>query len=186
MNEEKRCSECGGKLPGDAKIISDPERGNVLCLDGDGDYVDGGNNPVFDSMDFFTAAAWIKVKAFDKDWQALFTKGGGIEFARNGKVPLAGVYGTMDVNDGKWHHFAEVGDGVKFYVYVDGKLDNSADALGLPKTTNEFPALIGENAEERGHYWNGLIDDVRLYSYALSEAEIKALYEANEPPRKQE
>jgi serine/threonine protein kinase len=170
-----------GKLIGDAKIISDPERGSVLCLDGDGDYVDGGNNPVFDSMDFFTAAAWIKVKAFDKDWQALFTKGGGIEFARNGKVPLAGVCGTMDVNDGKWHHFAEVCDGMKFYVYVDGKLDNWADALGLPKTTNEFPVLIGENAEERGHYWNGLIDDVRLYSYALSEAEVKALYADKEP-----
>jgi len=175
-----------GKLIGDAKIISDPERGSVLCLDGDGDYVDGGNNPVFDSMDFFTAAAWIKVKAFDKDWQALFTKGGGIEFARNGRVPLADTYGTMDVNDGKWHHFAMVCDRARFYVYVDGRLDNSADASGLPETTNEFPALIGENAEERGHYWNGLIDDVRLYSYALSEAEIKALYEANEPPRKKE
>jgi len=29
----------------------------------------------------------------------------------------------------------------------------------------------------------GKIDEVRIYSYAVSEGEIKALYETNEPPR---
>ncbi len=83
--------------------------------------------------------------------------------------------GTMDVNDGKWHHIVMVGHGTKLYLYMNGTLDNFVDASGLPETTDEFPVLIGENAEETGHYWNGLIDDVRLYSYALSQAEIAAL-----------
>jgi len=165
------------KLIGDAKIISDSERGNVLCLDGDGDYVDCGKGP--DLPGFVTVAAWIKARVFDKDWQALITKeNGGIEFARNGKFPLADEYGTVDANDGKWHHVALVYDGTKFYLYMDGKLDNEAlwPASMTTNTTDEIHVLIGENVKERGHYWNGLIDDVRIYSYALNEAEIKALY----------
>jgi hypothetical protein len=129
--------------------------------------------------------AWIKVNKSDKDWQALLTKGGGIEFERSG-TRLVNTMGTMDVNDGKWHHIAMVVDGTKLYLYMNGTLDNFVDASGLPETTDEFPVLIGENAEETGHYWNGLIDDVRLYSYALSEAEIKALYADKDPPRKRE
>ncbi|MHC4174650.1 MAG: tetratricopeptide repeat protein, partial [Planctomycetota bacterium] len=172
-----------GKLIGDAKIISDPERGNVLCLDGDGDYVDCGNAPPFNFPGFVTVVAWIKVNKSDKDWQALLTKGGGgIEFERSG-TRLVNTMGTMDVNDGKWHHIAMVCDGTKLYLYMDGKLDNEV-LWPHDTTTDEFPVLIG--AEETGHYWNGLIDDVRIYSYALSEAEIKALCAGKDPPRKRE
>jgi serine/threonine protein kinase/tetratricopeptide (TPR) repeat protein len=177
-----------GKLIGDAKIISDPERGNVLYLDGDGDYVDCGNgkeDPAYQG--FGTGTAWIKAKAFDKDLQALITTGhGGIEFSRNGKIELADAYGTIDANDGKWHHVAFVYDGTKFYLYMDGKLDNEAlwPASMATNTTDEIHVLIGENSSEKGHYWNGLIDDLRIYSYALSEAEVKALYEEGKLPRK--
>jgi hypothetical protein len=34
---------------------------------------------------------------------------------------------------------------------------------------------IGENSERPGRYWHGLIDDIRIYSYALSQQEIKAI-----------
>ncbi len=171
-----------GKLVGDAKIISDPERGHVLCLDGNGDYVDCGNDPAFNFIGSATVAAWIKVKALDKDWQAIVNKRDGMGIASSGLVQWGNVDGKTDMNDGKWHHVAGVHDGTKFYLYVDGKLDNSKEALWLINTTNEFPVLIGENAAETGHYWNGLIDDVRIYSYALSEAEVKALYATKEPP----
>jgi len=54
-------------------------------------------------------------------------------------------------------------------------LDKFVDASGLINT-DDSPVLIGENAISRGREWNGLIDDVRIYSYALSREEIKALY----------
>jgi len=43
--------------------------------------------------------------------------------------------------------------------------------------------LIGENAQLPGREWNGLIDEVRIYSYALSEAEIKAVYAGHGPTK---
>jgi MSHA biogenesis protein MshQ len=59
-------------------------------------------------------------------------------------------------------------------IYVDGKLDVSQPRSG-PIATNNFPVCIGENIELTGHCWNGFIDDVRIYTYALSENEIAAL-----------
>jgi hypothetical protein len=42
-------------------------------------------------------------------------------------------------------------------------------------TTNNFTVCIGGNSEKPERCWNGLIDDVRIYSYALSQQEIKAI-----------
>jgi serine/threonine protein kinase len=199
-----------GKLIGDAKIISDPERGNVLSLDGDGDYVDCGNDTAFDITDQITVAVWIKVNELGRHGVAIVTKGNsawnlGSDWDRElprailkfgcalvGKETWlfgsklsggAAVEGTMDVNDGKWHHVAGVYDGTEIHLYVDGVLDKDEfeKASRLINTSN-FHVLIGENGEDTGrHYWNGLIDDVRIYSYALSEAEIKILYAGKDP-----
>jgi len=188
-----------GKLIGDAKIVADSEKGNVLSLDDSGDYVDFGDNPAFDIIGSITLSCWIKVNKFDKGWQAIVTKGdtawrlqraadsNSIEFACTGAATYdpnlsswGSIYGKADVNDGRWHHIAGVYDGTKIYLYMDGVLDNSEEAAGFIKT-NQFPVLIGENAESKERYWNGLIDDVRIYNCALSEAEIKALYAGKDP-----
>ena len=69
------------------------------------------------------------------------------------------------------------------YFYTDGELDVSTSARGNVKTNDE-PLYIGANAEVPGREWNGWIDDVRVYNYALSEAEIKAIYEGRDPSQK--
>jgi serine/threonine protein kinase/tetratricopeptide (TPR) repeat protein len=179
------------RLVGGAHIVSEPVRGNALSLDGDGDYVNCGNNPAFDITNSITIAVWIKVDTFDKRWQAVVTKGdtawrlqreretNAFHFACTGiDVPgdaYGSVRGTRNVNDGRWHHVAGAYNGKRMYLYVDGELDVSATATGSIYT-NSWEVLIGENAEQPGREWNGLIDDLRIYSYALSEAEIKAVY----------
>jgi hypothetical protein len=82
--------------------------------------------------------------------------------------------GSVAVDSGQWHHVACVYDGSKMSIYVDGKLDDSWEQPG-PIGSNKFPVCIGENIELTGRYFNGLIDDVRVYTYALSENEIAAL-----------
>ncbi|MFB0524015.1 MAG: LamG domain-containing protein, partial [Phycisphaerae bacterium] len=178
-----------------------PARGRVggaLEFDGDGDYVNLGKKSDFDITEQITVAAWIKVNRFDKEWQAIVSKGDSswrvqrvretdsLEFACSGlQVPgtqWGGIYGKISVNDGQWHHATGVYDGKKLSLYVDGKLDVSVNAPGKINV-NDYPVYIGENAERTGRFWNGLIDDVRVYNYALSQEEIEALcrFNASEP-----
>jgi len=166
--------------------------GGAMLFDGKGDYVHLANESNFDFAGEVTVEAWIKVNQFDKEWQAIVTKGdsawrlqrhevtAAIEFACTGlQIPsgsqYGGLYGNKAVNDGKWHHVAGVYDGEKMYIYVDGIVDVSQPASGAI-ATNDHPVFIGENAEMTGRFWNGLIDDVRVYNYALSEGQITALY----------
>jgi WD40 repeat protein/Flp pilus assembly protein TadD len=179
-----------GKLVGDAKIISDPQRGNVLSLDGDGDYVDCGNSPAFNITGAITVAAWIKAEASIKEWQAIVTKGDtawriqrdwrtdGIEFACTGVSGsyFGNIIGTAGVDNNRWHHVAGVYDGSKLCLYVDGTVDTCAEASGSI-TINESNVHISNNADVSRH-WNGLIDDVRIYSYALSAEEISELHQS--------
>jgi hypothetical protein len=180
LNGEPRWQPSGGKI------------GGALLFDGKGDWVHVANESNFDCTSEVTVAAWIKVNRFDKDYQAIVTKGDSawriqrnqgadsIEFACSGlKIPsgnqYGGLYGEKSVNDGKWHHVAGVYNGEKMILYIDGKEDASQPASG-PIGNNDEPVYIGENAEMTGRVWNGLIGDVHVYNYALSEGQITALY----------
>ncbi len=186
-----------GQLIGDAKIYADPDRGNVLCLDGAGDWVDCGTDPRFDITAEITISAWIKVTKFDKDWQTILAKGVAATplwgLLRAGTTDTLGLswegfretgsdlYGTLgahtNVNDGKWHHVTGVYDGRRVSLYIDGKEDAALPILAFTRIrASAGPLLIGAGAGSPRE-WNGLIDDVRIYSRALSAEEIARLYE---------
>ncbi len=178
-----------GKLIGDPNWI-DGIAGGALSFDGDGDYVDMGKDPAFDIKKQITVSAWIKVNAFDKDWQNVISKGdrswrlqrnqgeNTLEFACSGLVVPGSdwgpIYGNIDVDDGHWHHVAGVYDQQNIYLYIDGSLDASAPASGTIRV-NEEPVYIGENSQMQNRFWNGMIDDVRIYNYALSAEEISEI-----------
>jgi hypothetical protein len=182
-----------GRLIGGAKWQPDGGRlGGALELDGNGSFVDFGNNPAFNCTDEVTIAAWVKVSEFDKVWQTIAAKGDTTwRLSRNSSTnatllaighpqDTCLIEGRVDVNDGQWHHIAGVYDGGRICLYVDGKLDLSQPASGKI-LANKHPVYIGENSEARGRYWNGLIDDVRLYNCALSPDQIQTLARGETP-----
>jgi hypothetical protein len=169
--------------------------GGALQFDGDGDYVEVGANPEFSITNQITVAAWFKIATLDRESQAIVTKGDmawrlqknrgthSLLFACFG-LKMADEWGATrgrtKVDDDRWHHAVGVYDGTRISLYVDGKLDASAPTSG-PIATNDEPVLIGENSEQTGRFWHGLLDEVRIYSYALSEDEITALYKEASP-----
>jgi hypothetical protein len=65
-------------------------------------------------------------------------------------------------------------------LYIDGRRDVEAATSGsIP--ANSLNLWIGWNSHRTNHAWNGRIDDVRIYSYAMTAAEVKSLYEGKEP-----
>jgi hypothetical protein len=180
-----------GKL---ADNITLDKTGNFSSLKFDGvdDRVrlDVQNEAKFDLTNAITLESWIKVDNFDKDktWQTILSKGDSawrlsrnandntLHFALGDGTNF--VNGKTNVNDGQWHHVAAVYDGKDLSLYVDGKVDGTASVKtsGYLIPTNNYPVLIGENAQSTGRNFNGQIDDVRIWSKARSAEDIANNY----------
>jgi len=182
-----------GKPSGSAIIIKDPERGDVLSLDGKHSFVDCLESSAFEITASITVAAWIKIHEFNKEFQAIVSKGpyswsiygedsgNNISFTCKGLSDDTCTSITGNVNDGKWHHVIGTYDSQKLCLYIDGNINNYVDATGLI-TSNQENVYVGTMNREISSEFNGLIDDVRIYSYAFSPEEVKTLYEGKEPP----
>ena len=156
----------------------------ALSLDGNNDRVEIPNESAFD-LNELTVSFWIEVDAFDIDWQAMVTKGDSawrvarsgsgnkISFATNG-LSAFNTTSNASINLGQWYHVLVMYDGSMKYIYINGALDKAVAATGTINT-NDYPVMIGENAEQTGRNFDGSIDDVRIYNRALSTDEIAAL-----------
>jgi len=160
--------------------------GQAIQFDGVDDYVDCGTAPALDIRDAITVSCWIKVAAFTKNWEAILAKGdnsyrmsrsattgNSIHFGCNG--PTGGNLDARGiVTDDNWHHVACVYDGVNKLIYIDGREDARVASTGqIALSTN--PLWIGNNSGSTARQLGGLVDDVRIYSRALSEAEVAGM-----------
>lgn len=72
----------------------------------------------------------------------------------------------------EWYFVTMTYDGDRLKLYVNGQLKNSR-TVGLPLHVNTRPFSIGsDNAAQK--FFNGLIDDVKLYGSALSQTQVQA------------
>ena len=158
-------------------------------FDGSGDLIDIPDSAALDFTTSFSTVLWFKSNGFSKEWESLITKGdSAYRLARNsfgnnlsfditGLSPL-GLAGSVNVNDGNWHHVAAVYNSVenKKYLYIDGSLDASASVTGTP-STNNYGLAIGNNLEQLSRSFNGTIDEVMVFGRALSSQQVSALYQ---------
>lgn len=108
-------------------------------------------------------------------------------------VRLFGVASTARVNDGLWHHVAFAVDSSGNKLYIDGVQVPATYSSGSASSTAFFDDVTGIDTVQIGrdvnyyggrYYYNGLMDDVRLYNRALSTAEIGLLGAATPIPAK--
>jgi hypothetical protein len=93
--------------------------------------------------------------------------------------------GTRPLNDGVWHHIAVVNDDFnssgqvnvnETKIFVDGVLDPPSSFSGrvLATGSNNVPCIGGSN-HHVDYNFAGSIDDLRIFSRGLSDAEVAAL-----------
>jgi len=66
------------------------------------------------------------------------------------------------------------------YFYIDGKLDDQG-VVPLPLAQNGEPVWIGNNSQHLDRAFFGWIDEVAIFSRALSAKEVSAMYDAGDP-----
>ncbi len=90
--------------------------------------------------------------------------------------------GTTAINDGLWHFWAATYNETNFTesLYIDGVLANSSLIQTLPSYANTSPLTIGSGAtstgDDGGNFMNGNICGVAVFTNALSQAQIQAIY----------
>ena len=87
------------------------------------------------------------------------------------------------IQPNKWQFIAMVYDGTSRRIYVDGAQSGAADTQisGNINSTGSGVIAIGEdNCCGERYAFNGLIDEVRIYSNALSTSSIQELYAEGE------
>jgi hypothetical protein len=153
---------------------------NCLEFDGSEDYVALGSEGSFDFADQMTIEAWLNVDSFPYDWTAIVTKGDNawkLHAQDNGKIYFSvdggnAAISTYSVEGIGWVHVAGVAVGTNLYLYLNGKLDNTASYDGSFDVGNHA-VYIGENAQSTGRYFDGLMDEVRIWSDDRSVNEIR-------------
>jgi hypothetical protein len=78
---------------------------------------------------------------------------------------------------GKFHHVAVTADGTYITFYVDGNQTTQV-AQTEPLTPNTSGLQIGSTQPEFGNQFDGIINELSIYSNALSASEIQAIHKA--------
>ncbi|MBN2181039.1 MAG: LamG domain-containing protein, partial [Sedimentisphaerales bacterium] len=147
------------------------------------EYVDCGNNAAFDITDAITLSAWIKTADSGNGENNPFVSKGNSAYAikhYSGNNLQFFIYDGNWFNanaavdssfNGDWRHVAGTYDGSELRLYVDGGLRDTNTHAGTIEVHTDNLA-IGWNSEETGRFYNGAIDEVKIFNRALSEGEI--------------
>ncbi|MEK7653267.1 MAG: LamG-like jellyroll fold domain-containing protein, partial [Patescibacteria group bacterium] len=172
--------------------------GEAYQFDDVNDYIDLGRDITTGLLDELTICAWVKraavgygdIKYFDgiigsywwDNWLTWRIEGNTLPYgsimtrfyyedgSRTGEIEEGSSVDS--ISDTNWHHIClSYKKGDKIRHYLDGNLTVEVPAqnkrLSLPTTRSVYIGAVGQ-----GNYFNGLIDEVRIYNRALDPSEI--------------
>lgn len=167
--------------------------GQALSFDGVDDYVDIGDNPSLRIDGPYTVEAWVysnknnigqilsKSRLHDlRNYELLWLDEGNggprikFEFSINGVTYWRE---SQLLKYKEWYYVAGVYDGTYVKLYINGAQAAITPASGIVDVSTQ-PLTIGRRSDGV-RFFNGIIDEVRIYNRALSASEIKANYNAD-------
>jgi hypothetical protein len=160
---------------------------NALEFDGSDDYVEILDSNTLDLTQGFLLTGWVYHQGSSND-QNIITKENSYEIAIDSDGTLKWALYTsggwewhdsgQSVPQNEWHYISFSYNGSDGIFYIDGsQVSSISDPDGGSIDTNSNNVWIGARANGGGMSWfDGKIDDVRIYDRALSESEIKRLY----------
>ena len=143
------------------------------------------------ATDETTIALWVKVPAAATAWQRLFDFGHDTNHyffltPNNGSVMRLAIKngGSEQQLDapklatGQWKHLAVTMKAGSTCIFVDGEKVAASSAITIsPADVKPVINYIGRSMFNNDPYFTGYIQDLRIYNYALSEDEVKGLFD---------
>jgi len=187
-----------GTGPGRLTFV-DGKLGQAVKLDGHAETIKIPHSAKLKPASQVTIVAWIKPAECSDAWREIYRKDDGdarhlLAIGETGGLwglwCGLGIDGTYvergaglkkdDLADGRWHLVAATFDGESIALFADGRQIGTAAASGKLDTGGSSPAFIGSSSGS-SEFFPGGIDDLRIYSHALTPEQIRVLAEGGEP-----
>jgi len=173
-----------GDLIGDPQWVTG-KIARALYFDGDGDYVEIPHADILTVDTEVSVAAWINAEALapagqgyagivakgngPRSYSLYTTSGGPLHFSTGG----TGSSSSASIPLNEWVHVVASVVGGQHEYYINGELDNATGSgITLPGASDTANVLIGMTHEGATRLFQGIIDDVRVYNQALTQAEL--------------
>lgn len=160
-----------------------------LLFDGSSEYVTAADSASLDLSSRMTLSAWFRgtintsthpnpiiskweESGSQSSYMLMVTVGRKLDARLSTTGSASDDYaGTSTIADGTWYHGAATYDGSNVRIYVNGVLESTTARTGsLFNSTSSVQ--FGRAGSSPVKFWNGYIDDPRIYSRALSNTEI--------------
>ncbi len=160
----------------------------ALHFDGDNDRVQVSNAADLNFTEAISVSLWLKVEEFfgresypishgnwENRWKISITEN-RIRWTVKTNTGVRDLDSVTELALNSYYHVVTLYDGYNFDIYINGVLDQHTTFSGTINQTN-VDLTIGQVLPGNTEYnFKGIIDDVRLYDYGLTSAEIFALY----------
>ena len=159
-------------------------------FDGENNYIEVANSNSL-NPDYISISAWVNPTINNNDspvvtkyrsangdrsyWLYIYTSGiKGPRFRVYTSHGIADAAITELIETNKWSHIVGTYGGNEAMLYINGKLVKTSSVSGSLRS-NSLPLRIGASTENTMTYFNGKIDEVRIYNRKLTGEEIELL-----------
>jgi hypothetical protein len=152
--------------------------GTGLWLDGSSAWINF-TNAVIPTAGDFTVEAWAYSSGPDGYHDILSQGSGGNAFYlgyRSWKARAGDGWeyiGSVTWPQNAWHHFAVVKSSTNTLLFIDG-VQVAAKGSAIPNPAASTPLRFGRQYGGNGEYWNGDLDEVRIWNVARAATDIAA------------
>lgn len=156
-------------------------------------YVQRVDSNLLDLQGSFTIGVWVRPRTRPTSGlMSILSKDENYEFHLNPDGTInwwwqtSGPNATREFNSstalptGQWSHVLIRYAPGDQRIYINGNLAGQASFSGTPVINND-PLQLGADQNFAGRYFNGELDELRIYNVALSEAQIAALVAERHP-----
>ncbi|NTV22635.1 MAG: prepilin-type N-terminal cleavage/methylation domain-containing protein [Candidatus Yonathbacteria bacterium] len=164
----------------------------ALSFDGVNDYVNLNNATVINPNQG-AVSAWVKASHWNPTKMTIFSSEVGPAWAQlrlvlfsgsnnslvfsvaNGTSSTENIVTTENIlNTGEWYHVMGTYDGSSVKIYLNGVIKKTHLTNIVPGVFTPTKTVIGWHYSNR--FWDGIIDDVRIYARSLTAQEVKEQY----------
>ncbi len=183
-----------GTWSGTAGYATSPWGQSVLNLNGSSNYVDYGT-PSDLTGTTISVCAWLNPDSFASHepivsygdmaaftgYKILITSDSDYYMASASSGSKSNSNTGVDGEVGRWDFVVAIFDDTTYHFYLNGqhKYSSAPGKRAISASSSSFK--IGRTGDDWGGYFDGKIGEVRIYNIALTDEEIKQLYQMNLP-----